>query len=140
MSRHNTPKASKPSAIKDIVKDDLVEAEPITLIEIKPVEDPIVEDDSAPFDLIPVAEAVTPKLKVVEETPAPKTMINVMIACCGMLRDHEVFRQINEGIVKNFGELKIEGVLLRPDAISAVPDNQVTRKAIEDGILILMPG
>ena len=68
-----------------------------------------------------------------------KPTLNVMIACCGMLRDHEVFRQINEGIVKNFGELRIEGILLRSDAITTVPDSRVTRKAIEDGILILMP-
>ena len=66
-----------------------------------------------------------------------KPTLNVMIACCGMLRDHEVFRQINEGIVKQFGELLIEGVLLRPDAIATVPDTPGTRKAIDDGILIL---
>jgi hypothetical protein len=70
--------------------------------------------------------------------PVPE--LNVMIAACGMLRDFEVFRQINEGIVKNFGELKLEGVLLLPDRISAVPDTLIIRKAIEDGLIILIPG
>lgn len=71
-------------------------------------------------------------------TPAPK--LNVMIAACGLLRDFEVFRQINEGIVKNFGELTLEGVLLLPDKISAVPDTPLIRKAIEDGLIIPIPG
>ena len=66
--------------------------------------------------------------------------INVLIAACGMLSDFEVFRQINEGIVKNLGELMLDGVLLLPDKISAVPDTPIIRKAIEDGLLILIPG
>jgi hypothetical protein len=79
------------------------------------------------------------------ETNAPDPImlvpkLNVMIASCGMLRDFEVFRQINEGIVKNFGELKLEGVLLLPDKTSAVPDTPIIRKAIEDGLIILIPG
>jgi len=79
------------------------------------------------------------------ETNAPDPIklvpkLNVMIASCGMLRDFEVFRQINEGIVKNFGELKLEGVLLLPDKISAVPDTPIIRKAIEDGLIIPIPG
>lgn len=79
------------------------------------------------------------------ETNAPGPIklvpkLNVMIAACGMLRDFEIFRQINEGIVKNFGELKLEGVLLLPDKISAVPDTPIIRKAIEDGLIIPIPG
>jgi hypothetical protein len=93
----------------------------------------------------PKTFAVEPKTEVKPKTKIKLTIkakpkINVMIACCGMLRDHEVFRQINEGIVGNFGELQLEGFLLRPDTITAVPDTPITRKAIEDGILIIMPG
>ena len=98
---------------------------------------PKVESKQAPEK---VESAKVDQIKPGVVKPVPKPKLDVMIACCGMLRDHEVFRQINEGIVKNFGELKLEGVLLRPDTITAVPDTKVTRKAIEDGILILMPG
>ena len=81
-------------------------------------------------------------IKQIEATRSKKLVpkLNVMIAACGMLRDFEVFRQINEGIVKNFGELKLEGVLLLPDKISAVPDTPIIRKAIEDGLIIPIPG
>ena len=81
--------------------------------------------------------------KIKTNSPDPIKLVpklNVMIASCGMLRDFEVFRQINEGIVKNFGELKLEGVLLLPDKISAVPDTPIIRKAIEDGLIIPIPG
>ena len=84
---------------------------------------------------------VTEKIKTNAPDPIkPVPKFNVMIASCGMLRDFEVFRQINEGIVKNFGELKLEGVLLLPDRISAVPDTPIIRKAIEDGLIIPIPG
>ena len=82
----------------------------------------------------------TTTIKQVEVNPKKEIKINVMIAACGMLRDFEVFRQINEGIVNNFGELKLEGVLLLPDKISAVPDTPIIRKAIEDGLIIPIPG
>jgi hypothetical protein len=85
----------------------------------------------------------TEKVETNAPDPAPIKLLprlNVMIASCGMLRDFEVFRQINEGIVKNFGELKLEGVLLLPDKVSAVPDTPIIRKAIEDGLIILIPG
>ena len=81
--------------------------------------------------------------KIKTNAPDPIKLVpklNVLIASCGMLRDFEVFRQINEGIVKNFGELKLEGVLLLPDKISAVPDTPIIRKAIEDGLIIPIPG
>lgn len=114
LSKNDTSKAQKPDS-----KKNLKHIGPIKVDPIKPV-------------------GTNPVLKLKLKVSTPK--LNVMIACCGMLRDHEVFRQINESIVKQFGELLIEGVLLLPDKIGSVPDTPVTRKAIEDGILILMPG
>lgn len=104
---------------------------------VEPVETSPVKPDASPPEPAPTKADAKPALKL-ELKSKPK--LNVMIASCGMLRDHEVFRQVNEGIVKQFGELLLEGVLLQPDTISAVPDTPATRKAIEDGILILMPG
>ncbi len=68
---------------------------------------------------------------------APST-IKVMIAACGMLRDNELVRQHKAGIVKNFGEMLVEGTLLLPDRVAGVQRTPAVIKAIEDGWIVCM--
>jgi hypothetical protein len=49
---------------------------------------------------------------------------------------NELKRQQEAGEVKQFGHLKLEGVLIQPDIMAEIPDTPKTRKALEDGWII----
>ncbi len=88
----------------------------------------------------------TPKAKAISEEPALKTgapitsvpKITVKLAACGLLLENELKRQKASGVVKQYGQLVLAGILLNPDEIYVIPKTADAVKAIEDGWIVDM--
>jgi len=66
----------------------------------------------------------------------PPDLAIVGIAGCGRALDAELSRQKEKGLVSEFGDVVIDGTLIKPGFLYALERTEATLKAIEAGFLI----
>lgn len=105
----------------------------------------MMKNKRGPKEEGPALHHDAPAPKTIEEQPvlktdAPDSQVAVMIAACGLLLENELKRQKNSGIVEQFGQLILDGMLLLPNEIYILPRTLTVEKAIADGWIVDMGG
>lgn len=64
--------------------------------------------------------------------------VTVKIAACGLLLENELKRQKDAGLVKQYGQLVLGGMLMQPDEMYCMPRTKAVENAIVDGWIVDM--